>query len=142
MLPSTKAYTLVNDKHSARVGAILLVCIFTSTHKGHKPVNSSLMRFYDYIKMNMPNFKFSYLSVVLLLSYPALSQLNHMIDTSNYHAYISPKNLEGRNLTTDFLRLNDVIPIMIEELEKAGHEHIFDRVIYLPDNDQVIKVSV
>jgi hypothetical protein len=63
------------------------------------------------------------------------------IDTSNYHRFFSPRNLKGTRITTDFLRLNDVVPIMMEELKNAGYEWLYDRTIYKLQNGQHINIS-
>jgi hypothetical protein len=69
------------------------------------------------------------------------AQTNSKIDTSNYYNYFSPKNLKGKRLTTSWLRLNDVVPIMLEELKKSGYDWLYDRTIYKLKNGQHINIS-
>ena len=69
------------------------------------------------------------------------AQTNPKIDTSNYYNYFSPKNLKGNRLTTNWLRLGDVVPIMLEELKKAGYDWLYDRTIYKLQNGQHINIS-
>ena len=68
-------------------------------------------------------------------------QTNTSIDTSNYYSYFSPKDLKGHKLTTDWLRLDDVVPIMLEELKNAGYDWLYDRTIYRLENGQHINIS-
>jgi hypothetical protein len=70
-----------------------------------------------------------------------LAQTNSNIDTSNYYEYFSPRNLKGKKLTTNWLRLDDVVPIMLEELKNAGYDWLYDRTIYKLQNGQYINIS-
>lgn len=83
------------------------------------------------------------LIVTLLIGKISFAQTNATIDTSNYysHFYSSPKDLKGHKLTTDWLRLDDVVPIMLEELKKAGYDWLYDRTIYKLKNGQQINIS-
>jgi hypothetical protein len=84
-------------------------------------------------------------SILLILAifsgHIVFGQTNPKIDSSNYYKYFSPKNLKGKRLTTDWLRLGDVVPIMLEELKKAGYDWLYDRTIYKLKNDQVFNIS-
>ena len=53
----------------------------------------------------------------------------------------SPKKIKGNGLTTNWLRLDDAVPIMLEELKKAGFEWLYDRTIYKLKNGQHINIS-
>ena len=69
------------------------------------------------------------------------AQSNSKIDTSNYYKYLNPKNLKGDGLTTNWLRLDDVVPIMRDELKSAGYDWLYDRTIFKLENGQYIKIS-
>lgn len=71
----------------------------------------------------------------------SFAQTNYKIDTSNYYDFLNPKNLKGSILTTGWLSLNDVVPIMIEELKQAGYDLVYDRTIYKLKNGQHINIS-
>jgi hypothetical protein len=79
--------------------------------------------------------------IALFCGQISFGQSNSKIDTSNYYNYFSPKSLKGNNLTTNWLRLNDVVPIMLEELKKAGYDWLYDRTIYKLQNGQHINIS-
>lgn len=79
--------------------------------------------------------------VTFLCGQVSFAQKNSKIDTSNYYSYFSPKNLKGHGLTTNWLRLDDVVPIMLDELKKAGYDWLYDRTIYKLENGQHINIS-
>ena len=79
--------------------------------------------------------------ILIFTTKSLLSQLNSQIDTTNYYKYYSPKKLKGKRLTTDFLRLDDVVPVMLEELKNAGHDYLYDRTIFRLPNNQIINIS-
>ncbi len=83
------------------------------------------------------------LSTILFLIYASISfaQTSKKIDSSNYYNFLNPPNLQGYRTTTNWLMLNDVIPIMLEELESTGHKWLYDRTIYKLQNGQRIKLS-
>lgn len=78
---------------------------------------------------------------LVLVGQISMAQTNAKIDSSNYYNYLSPNNLNGKYLTTDWLRLNDVVPIIIEEFEKAGYDWLYDRTVYKLENGQYINIS-
>jgi hypothetical protein len=79
--------------------------------------------------------------IALLFGQKLIAQTSLKIDTSNYYKYISPKNLKSQRLTTNWLRLDDVVPIMKEEFKEAGYEWIYDRTIYKLKDSQYINLS-
>jgi hypothetical protein len=76
----------------------------------------------------------------LFFGHHSFAQTITKIDTSNYFTYLSPKNVSG-SITTDWLRLNDVVPIMLEELKRAGYDWLSDRPIYKLKDGQYITLS-
>jgi hypothetical protein len=78
---------------------------------------------------------------VLLCGHITVAQTNSKIDTSNYYNYLSPENVKRNSLTTNWLRLDDVVPIMLDELKKAGYDWLYDRTIYKLENGQHINIS-
>ena len=61
----------------------------------------------------------------------AQTDINDKIDTSNYYDYYSHgKNLKGQGLTTSWLSLNEVTPIITEELKKAGHDLLYEHTLF------------
>ena len=81
------------------------------------------------------------LIATLFYGYISFGQTNSKIGISNYYNFLSPKNLKGNSLTTDWLRLDDVVPIMLEEFKKAGYDWLYDRTIYKLKNGQHINIS-
>jgi len=79
--------------------------------------------------------------VTLFCGHISFAQKTSKIDTSNYYNFLSPKNIKGSGLTTNWLRLDDVVPIMLEEFEKAGYDWLYDRTIYKLKNGQYINIS-
>ena len=77
----------------------------------------------------------------LFCGHISFSQTASEIDTSNYYKFLSPKKIKGNGLTTNWLRLDDVVPIMIEEFKKAGYDWLYDRTIYKLKNGQHITIS-
>lgn len=61
----------------------------------------------------------------------AQTDINDKIDSTNYYSYFSSgKNLKGNGLTTSWLGLNDVVPIIMDELERAGHDWLYDHKLF------------
>jgi len=77
----------------------------------------------------------------LFCGHISFSQTASEIDTSNYYKFLSPKKIKGNGLTTNWLRLDDVVPIMLEEFKKAGYDWLYDRTIYKLKNGQHITIS-
>ncbi|MCL9807054.1 hypothetical protein NAT51_16080 [Flavobacterium amniphilum] len=73
---------------------------------------------------------------------------NNNINSSNYYDYYldfpakKKKGLQGKTLTTNWLRLNEVIPIIIEELKKAGYKGIHTNELVKINNEQSIIIPV
>lgn len=79
--------------------------------------------------------------VTLLWVQISFAQTSSKIDSSNYYNFLNPKNLKGRGLTTNWLRLDDVVPIMLDELKNVGYDWLYDRTIYKLENGQHLNIS-
>jgi hypothetical protein len=78
---------------------------------------------------------------MLLIVHFSYAQNPSIINSTNYYDYLSPQKLKGTELTTDWLRLDDAVPILLEELKKAGYDWLYDRTIYKLKNGQRINIS-
>ena len=77
--------------------------------------------------------KYILLLPIIFLSQIAIGQtdINTKIDTSNYYNYYSDgRNLKDQGVTTAWLTLNEVVPIIMDELEKAGHDWLYDYSLF------------
>ena len=81
------------------------------------------------------------LLVSILCVHFSYAQDTSKINFNNYYDYLSPKNLKGAGLTTNWLRLDDAVPILLDELKKAGYDWLYDRTIYKLKNGQRINIS-
>ena len=72
----------------------------------------------------------------------AQSGLYNKVNNGNYYNYLSNgKNLKGQ-VTMNWLRTNDAIPIIKDEMEKAGFESLQVNYLYKAGTGQNIKISV
>lgn len=67
------------------------------------------------------------------------------ITANNYYDYYvkfedaSKKGIVGSKITTNWLRKEEVIPIIIEEMKNAGFQHVFDNVLFkIRDNEYIV----
>jgi len=77
--------------------------------------------------------KYKLLALIIFFSQTSFSQIdiNDKIDSSNYYSYYSyGKNLKGQNLTTSWLKMDEVVPVIMDELEKAGHDWLYDYSLF------------
>lgn len=81
------------------------------------------------------------LLISVLCVHFSYAQESSKINFNNYYDYLSPKNLKGTGLKTNWLRLDDAVPILLEELKKAGYDWLYDRTIYKLKNGQRINIS-
>ena len=73
------------------------------------------------------------LLIIIFISQIANGQtdINTQIDTSNYYNYYSNgKNLKGQGPTTSWLTLNEVVPVIMDELKTAGHDWLYDYKLF------------
>lgn len=81
------------------------------------------------------------LIVILFCCQSLYAQTNSQIDSSNYYNFLNPRNLKGTKLTTDWLRLDDAVPIILDELKNAGYDWLYDRTVYKLKNNQYFDIS-
>lgn len=70
---------------------------------------------------------------------------NKKIDSKNYYSYYLAKDtplLKGQNLTTHWLSIEEVVPIITEELKLAKFEFVYEHSLYKLSNNQNIVLSV
>ena len=70
--------------------------------------------------------------------------INLKADTSNYYDFYSKgknSNLATPFVSTDWLRLNDVVPILMEELKNAGYDWLYDYCLFKVDSVHYIVLS-
>ena len=83
----------------------------------------------------------------LFLGSVSYSQDKSNINDSNYYDYyvnfpqLKAKGIQGKKITTNWLRKNDVIPIIMEELKNAGYENVSDNVLFKIDENQYFVLS-
>lgn len=90
-------------------------------------------------------FKFTYASDSLKnqLKTPIVNNIDKSkIDTGNYYSYYVEASSKFDQLTTNWLRLHDVAPIMKEEMLAAGHEWVSEYQIFQIDSNQYILLAV
>lgn len=69
-----------------------------------------------------------------------LSSQNLEITKNNYYDYHNL--IEGTSITTNWLRRNEAIPIIIEQLNKYGFEHNYEYVMYSIDSNKYLVLDV
>lgn len=70
---------------------------------------------------------------LLLSAQTTFAQMKANINPGNYYNYYSKSssNLKGSTLKTDWLRLDDAVPVILEEFRKAGYGWLYDRTIFI-----------
>jgi len=84
-----------------------------------------------------------YLLVVSLIFFTqcSFSQKTKNISVDNYYEHLSPKGLKGKSLTTNWLRIEEVVPILLDEMENAGFKWLYDRTVYRLENGQYFNIT-
>ncbi|MBX7226348.1 MAG: hypothetical protein K1X55_09980 [Chitinophagales bacterium] len=79
----------------------------------------------------------------ILIGQTLYAQVKTNINPSNYYDYFcnSYDSLKGTELTTNWLRLEDAVPVMLDELQNAGYDWVYDRTIYKLMNGQYLNIS-
>ncbi len=89
--------------------------------------------------------KNSLLLFILVTGHLAYGQndINNSIDTSNYFQFYknSYAGLVGKKLTIDWLRLDDVVPVVMDELRKGGYDWLYDRVLFKVDTGKYVVLA-
>jgi hypothetical protein len=71
------------------------------------------------------------------------TDINPKIDSGNYYNYFSKgENLKGTDLTIDNLTINDAVPVIMDELKKAGYEWLYEYSLYKIDSSHHLVLSV
>jgi hypothetical protein len=79
--------------------------------------------------------------LTLFFGQMTFAQTASKIDTSNYYRFLNPQDIKGSAISTKWLTLDDVVPIMEEELKNAGYDWLYNRKIYKLANGQHINIS-
>jgi len=85
--------------------------------------------------------RLAFLTPFLFLFQTAIGQIDYSkVDTSNYYAFYKTNqlNIKGKQLATNWLRLDEVTPIILEEMEKAGYETPFSHTILKLDTQYIV----
>lgn len=83
--------------------------------------------------------------LVITISY---GQEKSNINSSNYYDHyvdfpsMKKKGIQGKSITTNWLRLDEVIPVIMEELKRSGHKEIAEKILININNEQAIIVTV
>lgn len=89
--------------------------------------------------------KITLLLFLLVTAHLAYGQndINTSIDTSNYYQFFKTgyTGLLGQRLTTDWLRLDDIVPVVMDELKEGGYDWLYDRVLFKVDTDEYIVLA-
>lgn len=84
---------------------------------------------------------------VLLMFMSSIYGQKKEINTNNYYEYytqfkdLKSKGIKGKSLTTKWLKLTDVTPILIEELKNSGYLWLYENRLFKIDNNQYIVIS-
>jgi hypothetical protein len=86
------------------------------------------------------------LFVLLLTGQIAIGQGSvQKADSSNYYDYfccsLHYKDFKGRSVATNWLRLNEVAPVIMDELEKKGYAWLYERTLFKVDSGQYIVLA-
>jgi hypothetical protein len=90
--------------------------------------------------------KLKLLFALLLTEQIVIGQgLAQKADTSNYYDYFSSyqknKNIQGRKLTTAWLRINEVVPVIMDELQNGGYDWLYDNKLFKVDTGQYVVLA-
>ena len=89
----------------------------------------------------------SFLTLVAVL--PVLGQNTAINNHNYYNYYVGPTSMKGdvvgpinklksRRLGTNWLRREEIVPILIEEMKKAGYDEVFANRLYRLDSAQYV----
>lgn len=83
----------------------------------------------------------TYSILIIIFSFVCLSsfaQNKKQINHDNYYSYYLG-SYEGKSFTTNWLRKNEVIPIILEELKKFGFGHSYENRMYeISDGNKIV----
>lgn len=78
--------------------------------------------------------------LLLFLSTSFVFAQKNKITSDNYYDFLN--KLEGNSITTDWLRRAEIVPIIIDEMEKYGFENNYEYKLYRLENNQFIVLEV
>lgn len=96
--------------------------------------------------------KYCYLSVLLLLAFLAKAQRNEINSHNYYSYYAGPTSMKGglvgpvaqlksRQLGTNWLRWDEVTPLLVDEMKKAGYQDVYANQLYRLDSAQYVVLA-
>lgn len=96
--------------------------------------------------------KFLPLVFLLAFAFPGLAQRAEINNHNYYSYYVGPTSMKGgvvgpvnklksRKLGTGWLRWNDITPILVEEMTKAGHDQVYTNKLFRIDSAQYVLLA-
>jgi len=85
--------------------------------------------------------RFIFLIACLFIFQITIGQIDYnKVDTSNYYEFYKNNytNIKGKQLATNWLRLNEVTPIIVEEMENSGYETPYSHTILKLDTQYIV----
>jgi hypothetical protein len=92
------------------------------------------------------------LAFLLAFTFPALAQRTEINNHNYYNYYVGPTSMKGdmvgpinklksRKLGTGWLRWNDITPILVEEMTKAGYDQVYTNKLFRIDSAQYVLLA-
>ena len=92
------------------------------------------------------------LAILLPLVFPALAQRAAINNHNYYDYYVGPTSMKGdvigpvdklknRNLGTSWLLWNEITPILVEEMKKAGYDNVYTNKLFRIDSAQYVVLA-
>ncbi|AMR28202.1 hypothetical protein A0257_14645 [Hymenobacter psoromatis] len=92
------------------------------------------------------------LAILLTLASPALAQRTAINNHNYYDYYVGPTSMKGglvgpvdklknRNLGTNWLRWNEITPILVDEMQKAGYDNVYTNKLFRIDSAQYVMLA-
>lgn len=94
------------------------------------------------------------LALLLALAFPTLAQRTEINNHNYYDYYVGPTSMKGdlvgpvnklksRKIGTNWLRWNDITPILVEEMTKAGYDQVYtDKLFHLDSARYVLLAAL
>ncbi|MBL7711532.1 MAG: hypothetical protein JNL13_03670 [Chitinophagaceae bacterium] len=78
----------------------------------------------------------------MLVQFKTQAQESPVVDTSNYYSHYSMgEGLSGNTVNTAWLSTLEIVPVLVDELKKAGYEEVFDNQLYQTSTKQMLVLS-
>jgi prepilin-type processing-associated H-X9-DG protein len=92
------------------------------------------------------------LAFLLAFTLPALAQRTEIDNHNYYNYYVGPTSMKGdmvgamgklksRRLNTNWLRWDDITPILVEEMTKAGYDQVYTNKLFHIDSAQYVLLA-